>query len=75
MIWRRLRANGKDVRLWGWSKIKVQLDNKSLLLEIKGKRTHGHGQQCGDCWEEAGIRGLIGNRKNTIKVKFLKRNE
>ena len=19
-------------------------------IEQKGKRTHGHGQQCGDCW-------------------------
>ena len=21
-------------------------------IEQKGKRTHGHGQQCGDCWGE-----------------------
>ena len=28
--------------------------------EEKGKRTHGHGQQGGDCWGEAGIRGLNG---------------
>ena len=27
----------------------------------KGKRTHGHGQQCGDCWGEEIIRGLSGN--------------
>ena len=32
-------------------------------FEQKGKRTHGHGQQCGDCWEEEGIRGLNGNGK------------
>ena len=35
----------------------------------KGKRTHGHGQPCGDCWEERGIKGLNGNGKNTIKIK------
>ena len=39
-------------------------------IEQKGKRTHGHGQQCGDCREEEGIRGLNGNGKNTIKIKF-----
>ena len=31
-------------------------------IEQKGKRTHG--QQCGDCWGEEGIRGLNGNGKN-----------
>ena len=25
-------------------------------IEQKGKRTHGHGQQCGDCWGE-GVQG------------------
>ena len=39
-------------------------------MEQKGKRTHGHGQQCGDCWGEVGIRELNGNGKNIIK--FLK---
>ena len=29
--------------------------------EQRGKRTHGHGQQCGDCWGKGGIRGLKGN--------------
>ena len=28
-----------------------------------GKGTHGHGQQCGDCWG-------AGNGKNKIKIKF-----
>ena len=37
-------------------------------IDRKGKRTHGHGQQCGDCWGEAGIRGLNSNGKNTIKI-------
>ena len=36
-------------------------------VEQKGKRTHGHGHQCGDCWGEGGIRGLNGSGKNTIK--------
>ena len=38
-------------------------------IEQKGKRTHGHGQQRGDCWVKAGIRGLNGNGKNTIKKR------
>ena len=38
--------------------------------EQNGKRTHGHGQQCGDCWGLGGIRGLKGIVKNTIKIKF-----
>ena len=36
--------------------------------EPKGKRTHGQGQQWGD-WGE-GYKGLKGNVKNTIKIKF-----
>ena len=40
-------------------------------IDKKGKRTHGHGQQCGDCWREAVIRGLNGNGKNTVKIFFL----
>ena len=41
-------------------------------IEQKGKRTRGHGQQCGDCWGERGIRGLNGNGKNVIKITFKK---
>ena len=29
----------------------------------KGKRAHGHGQQCDDCWGEGGIRRLNDNGK------------
>ena len=44
-------------------------------IEQKIKRTHGHGQQCGDCRGEE-VRGsgrqykgdINGNGKNTIKV-------
>ena len=32
-------------------------------LSKKRKRIHGHGQQCGDSWEEGCIRGLNGNGK------------
>ena len=32
-------------------------------IEQKGKRTHGHGQQCGDWWGEGDIRGLNSNEK------------
>ena len=35
--------------------------------EQKGKRTHGHGQQCGDYWGEEEIRGLNGNGKKYNK--------
>ena len=41
-------------------------------IEQKRKRTHGHGQQYGDCWER-GVKGdymVIG--KNTMKIKFKK---
>ena len=31
--------------------------------EQKGKKTHGHGQQCGDCWGEEGRREINGNGK------------
>ena len=41
----------------------------------KGKRTRGHGQQCGDCFGEEGIRGLNGNGKNTIKTIIKKINK
>ena len=37
-------------------------------IEEKGKRTHGHRQQCDDCWEEGGIRGRNGNRKKYNKI-------
>ena len=32
----RMTASGREVRGVG--------------IEQKGKRTHGHGQPCGDCW-------------------------
>ena len=35
-------------------------------IEPKGKRTHGHGQQCGGCWMERDIKRLSDNGKNTI---------
>ena len=38
-------------------------------MEEKGERTHGHGQQCGDCWEMGNIWGLNGNGTNIIKIK------
>ena len=40
-------------------------------IEHKGKRSHGHGQQCSDC-KGGSIRGLIANGKNTIKIKLKK---
>ena len=38
-------------------------DRKGGGTEQKGKRTHGHGQQCDDCCGEKGIQGLNGNGK------------
>ena len=37
-------------------------------IEQKG-RTHGHGQQCGDCCGQRGIRGRNANEENTIKIR------
>ena len=39
-------------------------------MEQKGKKTHGHGQQCGKCRGDGDIKGLNGNGKNTIKIKL-----
>ena len=39
-------------------------------IEQKGKSTHGHGQQCGDCRGEVGNKGLNGNRKNTVRKEM-----
>ena len=39
-------------------------------VEQKGKRTHGHGQQYGDCGGERDIWELNGNEENTKKNFF-----
>ena len=49
-----MTAKGGERLVGGWN-------------EQKGKRTHGRGQECGDCRKVKGIRGLNGNGKNTIK--------
>ena len=36
-------------------------------IEQKGKRTHGHGQQCSSCWGERGIKGLNDNGEKDNK--------
>ena len=36
-------------------------------MQQKGKRTHGHWQQCGDCSEGGGIREINGNGKIQLK--------
>ena len=43
--------------------------------EQKGKRTHGHGQQCGDCWGEGSIRRLNSKEKYNKYYIFKKENE
>ena len=45
---------------------------KGGRVEEKGKKTHGHGQQYGDCWGDVGIRGLNDNGKKYNKDFFLK---
>ena len=40
------------------------------FIEQKGKRTHGHGQQYDDSWEEGHVRGLNGNGKKYNKDKI-----
>ena len=40
---------------------KRRLDGEGVAQ--KGKRTHGHGQRCGDYWGEGGIRELNDNEK------------
>ena len=37
--------------------------------EQKVKRTHGHGQWCGNCWRKGDVRGLNDNGTNMIKIK------
>ena len=61
---------------------KVETDSESRLTALRmgvegwkdqGKRTRGHGQQCGGCkgWE-GDIRGVNGNGKNyNKKIKIL----
>ena len=38
-------------------------------IEQNGKKIHGYGRQCGDCWWKGGTRGLTGTGKNIIKIK------
>ena len=51
-----------DDSQWGW------LEGEGI--EQKGKRTHGHEQECSDCCGERGIRDLNGNGKKYNKIKF-----
>ena len=41
-------------------------------IKQKGKKTLGHGQQCGDSRGKGSIREINGNGKNTIK-KYIKK--
>ena len=41
-------------------------------IEQKGKRTHGHGHQGGECWGKGRTRGL-NNGKKIMKIIFKKR--
>ena len=38
-------------------------------MKQKGRKRHGHGQQCGDPWGDR-YKGTKGNEKNTIKIKL-----
>ena len=39
----------------------VRLEGREI--EQKGKGTHVHGQQCGDCWREGVLKGSNGDGK------------
>ena len=41
-------------------------------MEQRGKRTHGHGQQGGDCWREETMRRLNDNGKYNKDYIFKK---
>ena len=41
-------------------------------MEQRGKRTHGHGQQGGDCWREENMRRLNDNGKYNKDYIFKK---
>ena len=47
----------------GWQLVRVGGRFKGGRNEQKGKKTHGHGQQCGDCEGAESIRGLNSNAK------------
>ena len=36
-------------------------------IEHKGKRTHGHGHQCGDCWGEGAEGAQVVMREDVLK--------
>ena len=59
---------------WGqthrWRQLWGELEGGGI--EQKCKRTCGCGQQCCDCWGKGDIRGINGDGKNAIKIKFLK---
>ena len=52
------------------------MEARGWRVQQKGKRTHGHGQQGGECREEGDQRGTNGNGKNTmIKKTMIKKKE
>ena len=44
-------------------------------IEQKGKRIHGHGQQCGDCGGEGHIRDWMVMENITIEESLKKENK
>ena len=49
-----------DSQIAGWQLRGARVGGRD---QNKRKRTHGHGQQCGDCGGREDIRGLNGNKK------------
>ena len=66
----KLNQQGK----WGQTQMEIRMTAKGWgrlvcgRIEQKRKRTHGHGQRCGDCWGEED-KGTMVMEKNTIKIK------
>ena len=55
-----------------------KMETTVLEQQFKKKereRTHGYGQQGGDCLGKGSIRGLNGNGKNVIKIISLKKRK
>ena len=53
------------------SRMTVGVGVRGGRIEQKRKRTHGHGQQCGDCWGKGITRGLKCNIVLITTVVFV----
>ena len=59
----------------GGGKMEITILEQQFLKKRERERTHGYGQQGGDCLGKGSIRGLNGNGKNVIKIISLKKRK